>query len=632
MTENILYILDSDSLSKNFLDEIKIKKEYSIICLNHVIEKKCKKHNLKIISEDDILSKSDYLEIDELTYNISKNWCTNNNLETYLTFHGINLGLTLQNEIFQNLSKYIHRIFLIEKGLKKIQPNTVFTTHSKDFFDSIPYEICFSRGIKTEILKELITKFRQNKFDKVNFSVNVFGKNLEFSVSHNQFSYLKKFYEFYINTRYSFMTLFEKRTKERKSILFLDFNLNWHEPFIKKYFENKFNIYCLNNRRPLLWDNNSLKIAKKFNIKKINLPKINNENKSEYFEIIKNLKHNFQNNNLNQLFTVQNFDFWKYYEAELFNICKKRFNETINVITQVEKFLGSTKIDLVWTLDDWGFDKTIINVCKMKNIPTCLFLAGGLQVLKPEGKLWPLLFAKQRIADKMFLWGENDMQNCIECGADSNKLVIGGAPRYDKTFSEKKRSEDYILILTGGFPSTQYSYFNSISFIQNFQNLFEKMLQEVMVVNKKIIVKRHPTQGPQEIIDFPEIITRIIPSAIILKNANTLELISNASLVITVQSTVLEESIILGKPIIYLPYLKGDVGIPYAKYDAVMEITNPEQLHQAIHDCLFDENTRKKLEEGRKKFLKKIISFQRNASEKHVEISLKLMKEFQSIK
>lgn len=127
MNKNILYILDSNSISKNTLDQIKSKKNCFIICLNHFIEKEFQKHNVKTVSEKDILKESDYIEIDELTYNISKNWCINNDLERDLTFHEINLGLTLQNEIFQNLLKYIHRIFLIEKSIKKIQPELVVT-------------------------------------------------------------------------------------------------------------------------------------------------------------------------------------------------------------------------------------------------------------------------------------------------------------------------------------------------------------------------------------------------------------------------------------------------------------------------------------------------------------------------
>jgi hypothetical protein len=620
MTKKILYLIDSKRISEKTLKQINLEKNCEIICLNHIIDNEFKKYKIKTLNEKEILKISDYLEIDELVYNISKKWCENNQLEKDLTYKKINLGLTIQNELFQNLLKYIHRIFLVKKSLEIIKPDLVFTTFSNEVLDSIAYEICITNQIEIQKLDEVPKGF-ENKFDKVNFALNILGKNIELSVSENQFKTLKKIYEFIASLKFNIMTIFDKKEKMEKTVLFLDFNLNWHESLIEKYFNLGFNILCLNNRRPLLWSNNSLKIAKKFKIEKISLQKSKEE--TDFDKIMK--KINFKNSDLENLFKIKEFNFWKIYENELTNICKKRFKETINLIIQVEKILNSRKIDLVWTLDDWGFDKTIVNICKNKKIPSCLFLAGGLQVLKPEGKLWPMVMAKQRIADKIFLWGENDLNNSIECGADPKKLVIGGAPKYDKIFFNSKKSEKYILILTGGFPSTQYSYFNSISVINEFKVLFEKTLNEVKKLNKKIIIKRHPTQGPQEILDIIEIIKRIIPNASILKDANTLELISNASLIITVCSTVLEESIILDKPVIYLPYIKNDIGIPYSKLNAVIEISNPEKIEESIHNCLFDNITKKKLENGRKEFLEKIISFQGYATEKHVELSLKLI-------
>jgi hypothetical protein len=626
MIKKVLYLIDSEKISEKTKKQINLEKNCEVICLNHIIDNDFKKHKIKTLDEKKILETADYLEIDKLTYDISKEWCKNNKLEKDLTYNGINLGLTIQNELFQNLLKYVHRIFLVKKSLEIIKPDLVFTTHSNKILDLIAYEICIVNEIKIEKLNDPPKGFK-NKFDKVNFSLNIFGKNMEVSVTKNQFKILKNVYEFISNQRFNLMTMFKEKRKEGKTILFLDFNLNWHESLFEKYFKLGFNIECLNNRKPLLWDNSSLKIAKKFNIKKLSLKKSEERVEVDFNNIIK--KINFKNSNLENLFTIKEFNFLKVFENELTNMCKKQFKETINVIIQIEKLLNSRKISLVWSLDDWGFDKTIINICKNKKIPTCVFLAGGLQVLKPKGELWPRAFAKQRIADKIFLWGEIDMKNSIECGADPEKIVIGGAPKYDKVFFNSKKSEDYILILTGGFPSTQYSYFNSVSVINEFKELFEKTLYEVKKLNKKIIIKRHPTQGPQEILDINKITNKILPNALILKNGNTLELISNASLIITVRSTALQESMILGKPIIYLPYVKNDVGIPYSKLNAVIEINDLERIEESIQKCLFDSITKKKLEEGRKEFLEKIISFQGNASEKHVEISLKMIEDVQ---
>ena len=65
---------------------------------------------------------------------------------------------------------------------------------------------------------------------------------------------------------------------------------------------------------------------------------------------------------------------------------------------------------------------------------------------------------------------------------------------------------------------------------------------------------------------------KIIPNAIVLKESNTAELISKASLVIATPSTVVEETILLNKPIILIPYIPSNNRIPYASMGAVIEI------------------------------------------------------------
>lgn len=627
MMDNILYIFNSDIISEKIINEIKNRENYFVIPLNIHVKKFLEKHNIKNICERDILDFKDYEYIDEIAYNISKNWCKNNSLEDILDYHEINLGSMLQAELRQRLLKYIHRIRLIEKILEKIQPKLVFTTYADDVLNKIPYNFCISQGIKTEILHDLSIETTVNRFEKINFAIDVFGKTIDFNLSRNQFAKLKKLYEFYWDTRYNFSMLFKKEQNiGNSSILFLDFNLVFHDSLLECFTKNNYNFYFLNNRRPIIWNKNSLKIAKKLQIKKIKTRVTNEEKINLDFEkILKNFKTVLNENFLKENFKIDQYNFWEIFNSELYEMSKKRLKEIISLINKIEYLLNSTKIDLVWVLDDYGADKTVVKVCQNKKIPVCVLLSGSLAVNKPAEKLWFLPFARERTADKLFVWGENDKKHCIECGADLKKIEIGGAPRYDKLFSMKNNSEEYILILTQGFPATAYSQFLSTSLILDFEKLFEKTLSEVKKFNKKIIVKRHPTQGLHEIIDITGMISKIIPEAIVYKNANTLDLISKASVVISVRSTVVDESIILEKPIILLEYLKVNNGKPYASTGAVIPVYDPEQIHQAIHDSLFDNDTRLKLKDGRKKFLEKTFSFQGVASERHVDSITQLL-------
>ena len=128
MMDNILYILDSVTISKKIINQMKNHENCFVIALNFKLKKFLEKNNIKNICESDILDFKDYEDIDKISYNLSKNWCKNNQLENILNYHGINLGLMLQRELYYNLLRYIHRIRLIEKVLDKIQPKLVFTT------------------------------------------------------------------------------------------------------------------------------------------------------------------------------------------------------------------------------------------------------------------------------------------------------------------------------------------------------------------------------------------------------------------------------------------------------------------------------------------------------------------------
>lgn len=620
-----LYILDAESLEEKFIEHIESKKDTYVLALNFNLENQLRQKKINLVLEKNLLKKYDYGKIDQKAYELSLEWCRNKKLSNIIKIHEINLGESLQYEIFHNLLKYVHRITIIQKAIDFVKPTKILSTFGNELIDKIAIEISNENNFQTEILEKLSVKKSKDRFDKVNFALNILNINLEITVTRKQFTFLKKMYESYSNIIFYFSRLLHKNNDGKKSVLFLDFNLKWHESLFKEYQKNNFKIFCLNNRRPIIWDTDDTKKARELGINKVEFQN-HDSNVGEISEkMLKNLRDCFEEPSFEEIFKINDYNFWRIFKLELLHTIENRITELISLILKTEKYLNSKKINLVWTLDDWGLNKTIVEICKNKKIPVCLFLAGSLAVQKPEGKIWSLPFAKQRTADMMLVWGENDLKNCIDSGADERKIIIGGAPRYDKYFLNNSIKEEYILVLTGGFPSTQYSYFNSSEPILKFEKLFTDVLHEIKKLDKKIILKRHPTQGPQEFINFQNIVKEIVPNATILKNANTLELISNASLIISGPSTVLEEAIILNKPIIFLPYHDNDEGRPYVSTNAVINIKNSNDFNKTIHDVLFDEDIKKILKNGRKKFLEKTISYQGSASRRHFEISMQLI-------
>jgi len=627
MMKNTLYILE-DKITNQLENEIINEKDYSVLALDIHLKKYLESINIKTLDEDKFLDFNDYEEIDNKVLDLSRNWFMGNEFESILQYNNMNIGFMLQHEFYQNLIKCLHRIKLIQKIIHEINPEKILTIFSDDIMGQIPHRISLSNNIKTEVIQNISNVKKKSKFEQVNFAINIFNKSIDITISKKQFEYLKKIVGIYWDTK---LKLFNKPINQlkqkRKSILLLDFNLIWHESFLKKLNEENYNLLFLNNRRPIIWNNESLSIAKQFPITKVNLPKIEKEIQSEYIEFIIKFKQKIKEIKLNKFFEFCNFDFWEIFKSELEQIVEKRSKNIIILNKKINKFLDKENIDVVWTQDDWGYDRIIVKTCQQQKIPICCLLSGSMSIYRPEGRLWILPgMLGERIADKLCIWGESDLESCKDANVNLEKIEIGGAPKYEKLFSKEKKDEDYILILTGGFPATANSYFLSTSVILNYEKLLKKILVEVKKFNKKVIIKRHPTQGPNEIINFKKMFSKILPDAIVLKDVNIIDLISKAKIIISMPSTVVEESIILDKPIILIPYLNNDNGMKYASSGAVMTIRESDDIYQIIQKCLYDKHTKEKLKQGRKKFLETSFSYQNSSSKKHLEIMEKLLK------
>lgn len=620
MTELTVYVLESTILESAIIDEIKKNENCIIIPLNHLLVKFLQKKRFKISVESDILNFSDYGYIDKSALELSGNWYKENTDEK-LIYQGIDISKTFQQELNQIFLRIMHKIILLEKIIEKFNPKLIKFSKSDIIIDDISKKMFNSNGIKYEILKNNIDNQIRDKFDKVNFSIRIFGKNKEITVSKKIFRILKYVYEIYWDTKFYFKNMPHKhKINTNKSILFLDFNLTLHENFLKYLSEKNYNLLFMNNRRPIIWNKYSLKIASEIIFEKINPIKIKTQLKNE--EYFKEFEKKVNNNCVFENSQIMKFQLENIFKNFTLEIMKNRLPEIFSKIDHMEKLIKVRKIDFVWVLDDWGNDRVIVNVLQKNNIPVFFFLSGSLANLKSESYFWPLTIASERVADKLVIWGENDFQNCLESEVDPKKIEIGGAPRYDKFDKISKSDENYILILVGGFPSTTYSYFLSSSFILDFEKRMKDIFFALKGINKKIILKRHPTQGHNEILDYEKMIHDIIPNSVILKEADTIKLISKASLIISVPSTVLEESILLDKPIIFVPYLDSDDAIPYSSSGAVIKIRKGDNISQIINECLYNEKMKKELKKGRENFIEKVFKNLNNASSTH-EIMMK---------
>ncbi|RZD46759.1 MAG: hypothetical protein CXT78_03610 [Thaumarchaeota archaeon] len=621
--------MDSPKMELSLMNQIENEKNHIVLPLNYELEKNLKSKNIKIISEENILDLKDYYLIDDLTMKLSRTWY-NNQTNEKLFFEEIDISKLLSNEIYQIFLRIIHRIILLQKVIKKTNPKIIKINNFDEILNEISIEICNYNDMKIEIINKKYSNQIENRFDKINFSIKLFGKNREIYVSKKIFNILKNCFEKYWDLRYTISSSSKEIfDSNKKSILLLDFNLTLDESFIHYLYEKKYNILLMNNRRPIIWNNKSLEIAKKIRFEKIDTVGYKIE---ENEEILLNMNKLIKKYFNHDQFTFSSIELGKYFMEIILKIIKKRLPEIILKIEYYKKLIKDRKIDGVWVLDDFGDDKVAVNVFQNSNIPVGVFLAGNLTSQWKDGICTVESFVIDRTGDKLIIWGGNDYKNCVESKVNLEKIEIGGAPRYEKFNKIITVDNNYILILTGAFPSTAWSLFLSSSFIIEFENKVNQVFLELKKFNKKIILKRHPTQGKNEIINYEKMLLKIIPDAIVLKESNTTELISKATLVIATPSTVVEETILLNKPIILIPYIPNNNRIPYASTGAVIEINDENTIYEKIKDCLFNEKIKDELAKGRKRFIQKVFNNINYSSEQHNEIMLKLISDKNSTK
>ena len=173
------------------------------------------------------------------------------------------------------------------------------------------------------------------------------------------------------------------------------------------------------------------------------------------------------------------------------------------------------------------------------------------------------------------------------------------------------------MLCLSGLPGVAWSTFLSLSFILSYEKFIKAIFTSLSKTNQKVIIKIHPSTDTS-IIDVNHLVSKFLPDAKIYKNANTFELISKCDVMIN-------ESLILDKPVLMVKYLKNDSGIPYEKYDSLLSVESINDIDNKINQILFDTETREKLSLGRKKYLEYAFSYQGNASNKLIQLIRKLV-------
>lgn len=623
MKTKSLFLLTENDINSKTVKKIQITKNSTVIPLTFKTIELLEEQKIKFELFDKFLSPKDYEMIDNQVYEIGRTWYEHGYLKQIFDYDGVNIAKTIESELTSSLLKFGHRICLLKKIFSEIKPNIVYVSETTKSISKIPRLFLKDYEFKIE---NLSSESYEKNFGHDNYVIgfDMKGKNVDITLSRKNFYRIKKYYELFWKYCYKLSSKQVKR-KAGSKILLLDFNLITNKSTLNNLSNSEFDILLANTRRPIIWNYESLNIAKKINFQNIQLNLNKHDNHSKISEILNKFEiFSKENDFFLKKFMINDTSFWEIFKNDFIKFCEERFKEILSFIDSLNEVLNKKNIKLLITLDDAqqiGRAATIL--CKNRNIQTMLLRNTDINIFQDGKRNWEIFHLKKIYSDKFAIYGELSKKICLDHNIDPEKLVMTGNPRYDELFGrETKGDKDNILITLSGIASTAWTTFYSIPLVLKYEKMFRQVLISLAKLDKKVTIKVHPTQD--SIINVQKITNEILPNATILKNANTYDLISRSDVVITPPSSVITEALIMDKPVFLFKFLENDSGIPYEKYDAVVATEDEDKIDSKINQILFDQEIRKKLEIGRKKFLKYALEYHDDSSEKVIELIRKM--------
>jgi len=289
------------------------------------------------------------------------------------------------------------------------------------------------------------------------------------------------------------------------------------------------------------------------------------------------------------------------------------FGHVVKQIEIAKEVVSEQNPDLILVTSEYGFfERALVVAGKLKGIPTLAIQHGNIGPLH-EGYMYPKGSMSMHgsaetpycpVPDKTAVYGRYYYGLLTEMSAyPYSAVVITGQPRYDmlavadRFFNREKffgrlnldPDRNIVLVATQNLP------------IPDAEAFLRKILRALKKFpDLQIVVKPHPREKGER---YNKVMREENVSAIILsRKADTFEALYNCDLLIAGFSTVITEATILGKPSVTVHMGKKEDPAPYYK-DITLRIYREGDLAPAIRQALYDEKTREKLRNARKKFL-----------------------------
>ncbi len=600
-------------------DSILCEQANKIFSFELDLHKKLNSKNIKHELADNLLDTNERLQIFDKSIEFLS-WHSklpSNDLE----FHGVNLLKIFDSHEFHSyLIPVLIKLITIKRIIKNEKPKKIICS-------SLLYDMINLLIKDSDIDLEFFQNDQQKNllWDKISIKYNLHGIPLSFNLSKNHYLKLKKLFESIVGL---FSNFWLDPTNFQKSIVLLEFNTELFSELLLNLKNYDGNIILVNQRRSAVWNKKAIDTVKKSNCKILNFDKIlSNEEKSEIPSLTKEYLHRFEkfwkNSEIfEKLFQIENLSFWEIIKETILSSYNEKLSYYILLILSVKNLFSTMDVRCIACLNEIGeTEKAFLEFNKNK-LPSILLEHGFIERVDETKRFDKVMYVDFR--DKIAVWGNEKKKYLInEYGISPERIIVTGSPRHDNYFKSrmnKKKSKNITVLLTPN-PITPVSGLGNT----NLELKFEESIREIILIlkkfkNVKIIFKLHQIQIKHNQ-DIKSLIKEIDNGIPIYSSTSVVDSVNMSDLVIVISSesfatsTMLMESMILGKPTMNIVLDKNIPQFLHVKDNAILTISDENNLEENIKKFLFDENFQNELVANADEFLKKFLSNRETASE-----------------
>lgn len=550
---------------------------------------------------DEFLSNQERLKIFDKTVSLY-NWYSQEKSFEIFNYEGINLlGLLDTTEFHQFVIEKLKIFLTIKNILEKTKPKKIFAPK----FLSVPILSLINTN-DIEIIWLNIEKDEKLIWDNVSYKFNLFSKSIRVNISRKNLNILKKFIENFISVFYDI----KKLNAKKKSLLFLEFNPIDYEEIFENLQDYDGQIVFFNNRRPLIYNFETLRNYTKLKYKILTKKSISNFNDKKLKEITRKYSILFEqiadDEKLFTIFSVDGISFWNFIKEHFLNSLKTRLPSYIENLFISKKLLENFDVRCIISLNVVGETEKIVLNSNKNSIPS-IMLEHAYANYVPEISRYDILSMYSLFPDKIAVWG-NVQKNYLlnQHKIDPKKILEVGSPRHDSFFTtntkiinHKKINHKKIVLITL-HPISNITGMNTFSLFRKFEKSLFELLRILKSNNVKIIIKLHPGQIEHNK-EIEQIIRKIDSTIEIHQTIPIKKLLMQSNFLINISSegfdpsTVLLESMILKIPSMNIIIDNRIYDFQFLKDDSVITLVPDEQFEQNIENFLNDSKLIKKL-------------------------------------